>query len=81
MIEGGGSPQRYDATVRSGRSMRQHTVYELATKRPWLSLSHLSIGMCDCHQSAGLRVCSSHWMEILGKQEAVLCESVSLRVG
>lgn len=59
--------------------LRQHIVCDLATKRPWLSLSHSSTGMCDCHQSAGLRVCSSHWMEILDKQEAVLRESVSLR--
>lgn len=59
--------------------LRQYLVCDVATKRPWLSLSHLSTGMCDCHKSAGLRVCSSHWMEILDKQEAVLRESVSLR--
>lgn len=58
---------------------RQHFVFDLATKRPWLSLSHSSTGMCDCHQPAALKVCSSHWMGIIDKQEAVLRESVSLR--
>lgn len=58
---------------------RQHVVCDLAAKRLRSSLSHSSTGMCDCHQSAGWRVCSSHWMDIVDEQEAVLCESASLR--